>query len=128
LLAFGLIYAGSTAIDLLRGADSGAWIAAGVCVAAGLVVGWALVQWGRARRGREPRVVVVVAVALIAFLVLESIALWASDPVNARTNAVIVGIVIGVLALTLPETIRTAVSDRRDSRERLRTPPTMPGP
>jgi hypothetical protein len=128
LLGFSLIYAGSTAIDLLRGADGGAWIAAGVCVAAGLVVGWALVRWGEARRGREPRVVVVVAVALIAFFVLESIALWASDAVNARTNAVIVGIVIAILALTLPETIRAAMADRRDRREKLRTPPPMPGP
>jgi peptidoglycan/LPS O-acetylase OafA/YrhL len=128
LLAFAAIYSGSTAIDLLRGADPGAWIVAGLCVGAGLVAGWMFVRWGRARRDRPPRVAVVVGVALIAFLVLESIALWASDTVNARTNALIVGICIAVLVGTLPEAIRSAVSDRRDRRQRLRTPPPMPGP
>jgi hypothetical protein len=103
LLALGAIYAGSTAIDLLRGADRGAWIVAGVCVIAGLVAGWGLVTWSRARRDRELRASAVVVAIVIAFLVIESIALWASDTVNARTNALIVGICIAVIALTLPE-------------------------
>jgi hypothetical protein len=68
----------------------------------------------------------VVAIVL-AFLVLGSIALWASDTVNARTNAVIVGIGVAVLALTLPETVRAAVSDRRERQQPLRPPPPTPG-
>jgi threonine/homoserine efflux transporter RhtA len=128
LIALGTIYAGSTAIDLLRGADRGAWVAAGVCFAAGLVAGWALVTWGRKRRDRAPGAAVVVSAIVVAFLVIESIPLWASDTVNARTNALIVGICIAVIAGTLPEGIRSAVSDRRDRRQRLRTPPPMPGP
>jgi hypothetical protein len=128
LIALGTIYAGSTAIDLLRGADRGEWVAAGVCFAAGLVAGWALVTWGRTRRDRAPSAAVVVVAIVIVFLAIESIALWASDTVNARTNAVIVGIGIAVLAMTLPETVRAAVSDRRDRRQALRTPPPMPGP
>ena len=127
LLALGAIYAGSTAIDLFRGADRGALVVASVCVIAGLAAGWGLVTWSRARRDREPRAAVVVVAIVIAFLVIESIALWASDPVNARTNALIVGICIAVLVGTLPDAIRSAVSDRRDRRQRLRTPPPMPG-
>ena len=127
LIALGTIYAGSTAIDLLRGADRGAWVAAGACFAAGLAVGWGLVTWGRARRDRAPGADVIV-VAAIVFLVIESIALWASDPVNARTNALIVGIGIAVIARTLPDAIRSVLSDRRTRRQELRAPPPAPGP
>jgi cation transport ATPase len=127
LIAIGTIYAGSTAIDLLRGADRGAWVAAGVCFAAGLLAGWGVVTWGRARRDREPGVDVIV-VAAIVFLVIESIALWASDTLNARTNAVIVGIGLAVIARTLPDAICSAVSDRRNGQQTLRTPPPTPDP